>query len=199
MEGQVFRVDEITLKTFQNKQLINKLTSLMSHYTIPKTIEELNEQYSMLERILNELKKHGGDNRRHNRGSREERLPDGCILRQRLCLPNKQGFHDKILKKTNGTYICLETNAIYTTLHQANEAHYVECGRVWTKEDEMKNPRHKNGKAKNAVSAWGNGTNGQAFYALRSETTDQYDVPIIDINDDEWYNEHKVDFAISAI
>ena len=70
MEGLVIRVDEITLKTYQNKQLINKLTSLMSHYTIPKTIEELNEQYSMLERIQKELKKNGGDNRRHNRGSR---------------------------------------------------------------------------------------------------------------------------------
>ena len=74
----------------------------------------------------------------------------------------------------------------------------MECGRVWSKEDEMKNPRHKNGRAKNAVSAWGNGTNGQAFYALRSETTDQYDVPIIDVNDEQWYNEHKTEFAISA-
>ena len=198
MTSYEIRVDEHTLKTYQHKQLLNKLVSLLSHYTIPNDIEALSKQHAMLERMQNELMEKGGDIRRHNRGSREERLPDGCILRQRLCLPNKQGHHDKILQKKNGTYICLETKVMYTTLHQANEAHYVECGRVWSKDAEMKNPRHKNGKAKNAVSAWGNGTNGQAFYALRSETTDQYDVPIIDVNDEQWYNEHKAEFAISA-
>ncbi len=189
-------VDERILKIYQQKQLLSKITSLLSHYTIPDSIEEIDKQYTMLNGVYDTLMQHGGDKRRHNRGSREERLPNGCSLRQRLCLPNKQGYHEKILYKIKDTYICTETNKMYTSLHQANEDHYVECGKVWSKEDQMKNPRHKTGKAKNAVSAWGNGSNGQAFYALRSNTTDQYDVPIIDVNDDIWYDEHLVDFAI---
>ena len=195
METKVM-IDDITLKTYQHKQLLAKLSVLIAHYTIPTDLDGLMNQHSHLENIYKELLQKGGDKRRHNRGSREERLPNGCMLRQKLALPNKRGFHEKYVYKKNDTYICSETNNMYSTLHKANEAHYVECGKVWTNDDELKDPRHKCGKARNAVSAWGNGTNGQAFYALRAGTTDQYDVPIIDINDDEWYATHIGDIAI---
>jgi hypothetical protein len=193
------QIDERMIKTYQYKQMLGKITGLLGQYTIPNDMMGLEKQYNMLERMYKELMLEGGDKRRHNRGSREERLPNGCSLRQKLCLPNKikKEYHEIILHKRNDTYVCVRTNKIYKTLHQANEAHYEECGKVWTKDDELKNPRHKVGKAKNAVSAWGNGSNGQAFYALRANTTDQYDVPIIDVNDDDWYNEHIADFAIS--
>ena len=193
-------VDERLIKTYQYKQMLSKIASLVKNYTIPDDMRALDNQYKMLEKMYNELMQEGGDKRRHNRGSREERLPNGCLLRQRLCLPNriKKEYHEMILHKRNDTYVCINTKVIYKTLHQANESHYVECGKVWTKDDELKNPRHKAGKAKNAVSAWGNGTNGQAFYALRCNTTDQYDIPIIDVNDDDWYTNHIEEFAITT-
>ncbi len=193
-------VDERLIKTYQYKQMLSKIASLLKNYTVPDDMHALDNQYKMLEKMYNDLMQEGGDKRRHNRGSREERLPNGCLLRQRICLPNKtkKEYHEMILHKRNDNYVCSRTNKIYKTLHQANEAHYVECGKVWTKEDESKNPRHKAGKAKNAVSAWGNGRNGQAFYALRCNTRDQYDIPIIDVNDDDWYTNHIKDFEISV-
>lgn len=180
-------VDPYTLATYQHKQLLSKLASMISNYTIPQELSALRAQHEKLDTIYQNLLRDGGDKRRHHRGSREERLPNGCYLRQRLSLPDKTGYHDKILYKVNGTYICETTKELYKTLHQANEAHYIACGKVWSAEDEKKNPRHKAGKARNAVSAWGNGINSQAFYALRAGTDDDYTIPIIDINDDEWY------------
>lgn len=180
-------VDPYTLANYQHKQLLSKLASMISNYTIPQELGALRVQHEKLDIIYQNLLRDGGDKRRHHRGSREERLPNGCYLRQRLSLPDKQGYHDKILYKVNGTYICETTKELYKTLHQANEAHYIACGKVWSADDEKKNTRHKAGKARNAVSAWGNGINSQAFYALRAGTEDDYTIPIIDINDDEWY------------
>lgn len=180
-------VDPYTLATYQHKQLLSKLASMISNYTIPQELSALRAQHEKLDTIYQNLLRDGGDKRRHHRGSREERLPNGCYLRQRLSLPDKQGYHDKILYKVNGTYICETTKELYKTLHQANEAHYIACGKVWSADDEKKNPRHKAGKARNAVSAWGNGINSQAFYALRAGTDDDYTIPIININDDDWY------------
>ena len=192
-------IDPYVLASYQHKQLLSKLAVLVANYTIPTDLPELRQQNEMIERVYQTLLQQGGDKRRHHRGSREERLPNGCYLRQRLSLPKKGGYHDKVLHKVNGTYICEKTKELYNTLHQANEAHYVECGKVWTKEDESKNPRHKAGKARNAVSAWGNGVNSQAFYALRAGTQDQYDVPIIDINDEEWYTANLSSIEVSKV
>ena len=180
-------VDPYTLAKYQHKQLLSKLVSMLTNFTMPQDLTALRQQHEKMDTIYQDLLREGGDRRRHHRGSREERLPNGCYLRQRLSLPNKQAYHDKILYKVNGTYICETTKQLYKSLHQANEAHYVECGKVWSADDEKKNPRHKAGKARNAVSAWGNGINSQAFYALRAGTDDDYTIPIIDINDDEWY------------
>ena len=114
-----------------------KIALLVKNYTVPNDMDALDNQYKMLEKMYNDLMQEGGDKRRHNRGSREERLPNGCLLRQRICLPNntKKEYHEMILHKRNDSYVCSRTNKIYKTLHQANEAHYVECGKVWSKED----------------------------------------------------------------
>ena len=180
-------IDPYTLAIYQHKQLLSKLACMVSNYTIPQDLTALREQHEKIDALYQNLLRDGGDKRRHHRGSREERLPNGCYLRQRLSLPNNEGYHDKILYKVNGTYICDATRRFHKTLNQATADHYVECGKVWNADDEKINPRHKEGKAKNAVSAWGNGKNSQAFYALRAGTEDQYNVSIIDINDDEWY------------
>ena len=190
------RIDDTQLLHYQHKQLLSKLSHLVANYTIPEDISNLQKQHNTILQMYKTLLENGGDKRRHNRGSREERLPNGCKLRQRLVLPDKKGYHEKILYKKDGTYICTDTGKLYKTLNQANEDHFVECKRVWTKEDELKNPRHKEGKSKNAVSAWGNGTNTQAFYALRANTEDQYDIPIIDVNDDEWFQKNISNFHI---
>lgn len=192
----VKQIDEYSLTQYQHKQLLSKLVTLLNNYTIPQELLGLQQQHATIQTIYEKLLREGGDKRRHNRGSREERLPNGCTLRQRLSLPNKQGYHDKILFKKNDTYICAESKNMYSTLHQANEAHYVECGKVWTAEDEKRNPRHKAGRARNAVSAWGNGVNSQAFYALRVGTEDQFNIPIINVNDDEWFNQNVALFSI---
>ena len=181
---------------YEHKDLLKRLKTVIGHFTIPQDVNELKTQHEMVTELFNNIQKIGGDNRRRHRGSREQQLPDGCILRQRLQLPNKQGVHELFLIKRGIHLVDTETGRSYTSLHKANEEHYISSNKVWTEEDEAKNPKHKAGQARNAVSAWGNGSNTQGFYALRINTEDQYDLPIIDINDEDWLRENHLNFAL---
>ena len=176
---------------FQHHNLLKQLKTLVGHFTIPDDATALEEQHRLITAIYSQIQQIGGDNRRRHRGSREQKLPQGSMVRQRLHLSNNN-HHDLILKKEGIHLVDQTTGRKYTSLHKANEEHYVSCGRVWTNEDEEKNPRHKSGSARNPVSAWGNGKNTQGFYALRKDTKEQYDIPIVDINDDVWFAENLI-------
>lgn len=175
---------------FQHSTIVKRIKTILSTLKAPSDKGQLQQQYIILEEFYKNIQTDDCDKRRQHRGSREQKLPQGCRIRQRLLLSNKKDTHELILVKKGNYLVDEESGRNYTSLNKANEEHYITCGKVWTTEDSEKNPKHKVGCARNPVSAWGDGKNAQGFYALRKDTSDTFDIPIINMNDEDWFDEN---------